>query len=95
MADKKSSRTEISNDGKTLTFFDSAGTVRWARQCPSAEEWELTRISREDIENGTYFYAGGEVNGLVVAVFTPRESLDFTITFCANSGKVICVKDAR
>ncbi|MFC5459278.1 hypothetical protein [Massilia niabensis] len=79
---------EISIDGKCVTCRFVDGRVKWARDAPSLEEWN--QLAKHpvavDLKGGKFQYVGDEIDGVIISVFTPGGSLDFNLTYLAETG---------
>jgi hypothetical protein len=47
------------------------------------------------MEAGIFQYVGDEIDGMIIAVFAPGRSLDFNLTYSADTGNLIRINEAR
>lgn len=88
---------EVSGDGKSVICRSADGQVRWTRSAPSPDDWQrlAKRPVSVDLEAGIFQYVGDEIKGVIIAVFTPGRSLDFNLTYAADTGDLIRIAEAR
>jgi hypothetical protein len=88
---------QVSDDGKCVICRSANGHVRWSRSAPSSHDW--LRLAKHpvsvDLEAGRFQYVGDEIDGMIIAVFTPGRSLDFNLTYSADTGDLIRIHEAR
>jgi hypothetical protein len=95
--DQGKATAEVSADGKYLTCRSANGCVRWTKGAPSSHDW--FRLAKRpvsvDLEGGRFQYTSDEIEGVIIAVFTPGRSLDFNFTYAVDTGDLIKIHEAR
>ena len=88
---------EITDDGKHVICRSASGRVKWTRDRPSSKEWTL--LAKHPVlvqpEEGLFQYVGDEIEGVIIAVFTPGRSMDFNLTYAVENGNLIAIHEAR
>lgn len=88
---------KISDDGKSVTCYSANGRLMWTRYAPSYADWQrlAKRPVAVDLAAGVFRYVGDELEGVIIAVFTPGRGLDFNLTYTAETGDLIRINEAR